>query len=48
VLADAALDGERARVPLPFEAPRAISGHAFASLGVAAGTLYYRWKDGRD
>ena len=48
VLADAALDGERARVPLPFEAPRAISGHAFAGLGVAAGTLYYRWRDGRD
>ncbi|MBL8312330.1 MAG: FAD-binding oxidoreductase [Rubrivivax sp.] len=48
VLADAALDGQRARVPLPFEAPRAIRGHAFAGLGVAAGTLYYRWKDGRD
>jgi glycine/D-amino acid oxidase-like deaminating enzyme len=48
VLADAALDGDRARVALPFEAPRAIRGHAFARLGVAAGTLYYRWRDGRD
>ncbi len=48
VLADAALDGERASVKLPFEAPRPIAGHAFARLGVAAGTLYYRWRDGRD
>ena len=48
VLADAALDGDRARVQVPFEPPRVIPGHAFAGLGVAAGTLYYRWKDGRD
>lgn len=48
VLADAALDGDRAAVELPFEAPRAIAGHAFARVGVAAATLYYRWKDGRD
>lgn len=48
VLADAALDGGRARIQLPFEAPRTIPGHAFAGLGVKAGTLYYRWLDGRD
>lgn len=48
VLADAALDGEQARVSLPFETPRIIPGHAFAGLGVAAGTLCYRWKDQRD
>lgn len=48
VLADAALDGEKAAVPLPFEAPRPIGGHAFARLGVAAMTLVYRWRDGRD
>ncbi len=47
-LADAALDGAAARVQLPWQAPQPISGHALARLGVAAGTLYYRWKDGRD
>ena len=48
VLADAALDGPSARIPLPFEPARAIAGHAWAPIGVAAGTLYYRWLDGRD
>jgi glycine/D-amino acid oxidase-like deaminating enzyme len=48
VLADAALAGDKARVRLPFEAPRAIRGRAFARMGVAAGILYYRWLDGRD
>ncbi len=47
-LADAALDGASARMQLPFEAPRTIRGHAFAAIGVAAGMLFYRWRDGRD
>ncbi len=45
VLADAALDGERAAVKLPFEAPRPIVGHAFARVGISAATLYARWLD---
>jgi glycine/D-amino acid oxidase-like deaminating enzyme len=48
LLADAALDGESARVPLPFEPPRTIPGHAFAPLGVAAAILNARRQDGRD
>lgn len=48
VLADAALDGDRAAATLPFEAPRVIPGRAWARLGVAATTLYYRWRDGQD
>ena len=48
VLADAALDCDQAAIKLPFEAPRMIRGHSWARLGVAAGTLYYRWRDGRD
>jgi glycine/D-amino acid oxidase-like deaminating enzyme len=47
-LADAALDGGSAAARLPFEALRPIPCHAFAPLGVKAGTLYYRWRDGRD
>lgn len=48
VLADAVLDGPRAAAKLPFEAPRPIRGHRFARLGVAATTVYYRWRDHRD
>jgi len=48
VLADAALDGERAVAKLPFEPPRRIAGHRFAPLGVATGTVVHRWRDGRD
>ncbi len=47
-LADAALDGDAARVPLPWEAPRAVEMRAFAPVGVAWTTLYYRWLDQRD
>ncbi|MFN0185763.1 MAG: NAD(P)/FAD-dependent oxidoreductase [Aquabacterium sp.] len=47
-LVDALLDGGAAARRLPFEAPRTIPGHRFASLGVRAATLYYRWRDGRD
>ena len=46
--ADAALDGEKARTKLPFEAPRTVPGHRFAPIGVAATMLYQRWKDGQD
>jgi glycine/D-amino acid oxidase-like deaminating enzyme len=46
-LVDALLDGSAARDTLPFEALRPIGGHAFAPMGVAAGTLYYRWRDRR-
>lgn len=48
LLADAVLDGSRAAAKLPFEAPRPIRGHRFARVGVAATTLYYRWRDRRD
>ena len=48
VLADAVLDGDSARTKLPFERARAVPGHAWAAIGVAAGTLYQRWLDGRD
>lgn len=48
VLADALLDGDRAAVKLPFEAPRPIAGHRWAQLAVPVTTLYYRWLDRRD
>lgn len=48
LLADAALGDPAALRALPFEAPRAITGQAFASLGTRVFTLYYRWLDRRD
>jgi glycine/D-amino acid oxidase-like deaminating enzyme len=48
VLADAALDGDAARVPLPWQPMRTIALRPFAPAGVAAMTLVYRWRDGRD
>ena len=48
VLADAALGDPAALRRLPFEAPRAVPGHAFADLGARVMTLYYRWLDRRD
>ena len=47
-LVDALLDGERVAARLPFEAPRRIPGHVLSPLGVAAGMLYYRWRDRHD
>ncbi|MFO1327586.1 MAG: hypothetical protein U1F56_09545 [Rubrivivax sp.] len=48
LLADAALGDATALRTLPFEAPRAVPGHALADLGTRAFTLYYRWLDRRD